>query len=113
MIVKTFRFGLGDTAAEDFLAATSDPQTINIAYKELALPEKQRHRHISGRITRVKSGSNLCWSWQHVESEWRFPDITIELCDGLLSYVEAHPDEWLRIGRFCPWSCHIKREEST
>ncbi len=35
-------------------------------------------------------------------------EVTIELCDGTPSYVEAHLDEWIeQVGRYCPWSARL------
>ena len=107
----TFRVGLTDTSTEDFLARTSDRTVIADARAELALAEDQRRRHITGPIHRVPAGQNLHWSWQHEDSAWSFAQFSIELCDGRPSYVEAHLDAWLSgVGRFCPWSCHVKEE---
>lgn len=106
-----FRFGMVGTSAEDFLALTGDPAVLRDARAQLALPERDRHLHINGPIGRVSPGRNLAWSWQHLDSRWQLSQISIELCDGLPSYVEAHLDEWLRdVGRFCPWSSYVKEE---
>jgi hypothetical protein len=107
----TFLFGMKGISAEDFLARTSDPNVIAEVRAQLALPEDQRHRHITGKIERVSPGQNLGWSWQHEESRWALSDASIELCDARPSYVEAHLDEWLRdVGLFCPWSCYVKQD---
>lgn len=35
-------------------------------------------------------------------------EVTIELCDGTPSLVEADLDYWLNaVGRFCPWSAEL------
>jgi hypothetical protein len=108
-----FRFGITDSTKEDFLARTDDPTVIAEAEAQLALPENDRHRYITGFINRVAAGSNLEWSWQHVDSAWTFARWSIEVCDAMPSYVEAHLEEWLKgPGRFCPWACHIKQRES-
>jgi hypothetical protein len=38
-----------------------------------------------------------------------FADATIEVCDGLPSFVEADKDHWLNtVGEFCPWSAIVQ-----
>jgi hypothetical protein len=107
----TFRLGMQGISTEDFLARTADPTVIAEAKAQLALPEGGRRRHITGPIQRITMGQNLGWSWQHIDSEWQFAQISVEVCDARPSYVEANLDDWLRkVGRFCPWSCHIKGE---
>jgi hypothetical protein len=35
-------------------------------------------------------------------------EMTIELCDGLPSYVENDLDYWVdTVGRFCPWQAEL------
>jgi hypothetical protein len=110
--VITFRFGIKGTGVEDFLARTCDPNVIAEGRSQLALPESERRRHITGPIDRVPKGQNLDWSWQHLNSKWQIVQISMELCDAPPSYVEDHLSEWLRdVGRFCPWSCYIKCED--
>lgn len=109
----TFRFGMSDTSKENFLARTDNPQVIAEARAQLALPEEHRGKHVTGLIQRIPRGQNLGWGWQHIDSEWNFAEINVEVCDARPSYVEDHLDEWLRTpGRFCPWRCRIKSEES-
>ena len=59
----------------------------------------------SGRVLKGRVDYNKAWSW-HIDSEdIHMAEATIELCDGLPSYVEAHLDEWIEtVGYFCPWS---------
>ena len=62
----------------------------------------------SGRVIRGRVSYNKAWSW-HIDSEdVSMADATIELCDGVPSYVEAHLDEWIaNVGYFCPWSAEL------
>lgn len=35
-------------------------------------------------------------------------EVTIELCDGTPSYLEARLDDWIAaVGYFCPWSARL------
>lgn len=57
----------------------------------------------TGRIV-AGQDVNVGWSW-HLE-DVGFAEATIELCDGLPSYVEAAGASYGG-GRFCPWSAEI------
>ncbi|MEP6842947.1 MAG: hypothetical protein ABJA11_05465 [Pseudolysinimonas sp.] len=56
-----------------------------------------------GRVVR-SAGVNKPWSWHIDPKTLQFADFTIEVCDGLPSYVEDHtvtsPD-------YCPWSAKV------
>jgi hypothetical protein len=62
----------------------------------------------SGRLLRGSVTYNEPWSW-HIDSEdVHMAEITIELCDGLPSQVEANLDYWVNtVQRFCPWQAHL------
>ena len=49
-------------------------------------------------------GVNEPWSWHIDPSTLEFADMTIEVCDGLPSYVE---DGTVTSDRFCPWSAEL------
>ena len=57
-----------------------------------------------GRVVRDSPGVNKPWSWHIDPKTLEFADFTIEVCDGLPSYVEDHtvtsPD-------YCPWSAKV------
>ena len=57
-----------------------------------------------GRVVRDSPSVNKPWSWHIDPKTLQFADITIEVCDGLPSYVEDHtvtsPD-------YCPWSAKV------
>jgi hypothetical protein len=62
----------------------------------------------SGRLLRGSVTYNEPWSW-HIDSEdVHMAEITIELCDGLPSQVEANMDYWVNtVQRFCPWQAQL------
>jgi hypothetical protein len=66
----------------------------------------------SGRIVRGAVPYNAPWSW-HIDSEdIHMAEVTIELCDGLPSHVEANLDYWMdTVKRFCPWTARITEIE--
>ena len=57
----------------------------------------------NGRI--VAGKGNEPWSWRLEDIE--LADVTMEVCDGRPSYVEENLDDYLRIGRYCPWSARV------
>jgi len=63
---------------------------------------------ILGRVAIGNGGFNGRWSWHLVPSTIEVPDVSIELCDGTPSYVEAHRDEWIRdVRNYCPWGAKV------
>lgn len=66
----------------------------------------------SGRIIKGEVSYNEPWSW-HIDSEdVHMSEVTIELCDGTPSQVEANLDYWLEtVQRFCPWNARIIKIE--
>jgi hypothetical protein len=62
----------------------------------------------SGRVLKGRVSYNSAWSWHIDSDEITMAEVTIELCDGLPSYVEAHLDDWIAtVGFFCPWSAKL------
>ncbi|MBM3157569.1 MAG: hypothetical protein FJ004_09855 [Chloroflexi bacterium] len=66
----------------------------------------------SGRVIKGEVSYNEPWSW-HIDSEdIHMAEVTMELCDGTPSLVEANLDDWLEtVQRFCPWSAKIVKIE--
>lgn len=91
-------------------------QVVDEFYKiELATPELVEHAESllagdevasipNGVVVRDDPGPNAPWSWHIDPATLEFADITIEVCDGLPSYVE---DEIVTSDRYCPWSAEI------
>jgi hypothetical protein len=100
-VLATFR-----VQAERYSIFITDPQTIE---QVIALWNGQSTANIpSGRVREGRVAYNRPWSW-HIDSEdITMAEATIELCDGVPSYVEAHLDEWIEtVGYFCPWSAEL------
>ena len=82
---------------------------------ELATPELVQHARDllageevasipNGVVVRDDPGVNAPWSWHIDPATLEFADMTIEVCDGLPSYVE---DGTVTSDRYCPWSAEI------
>ncbi len=91
-------------------------QVVDETYKiELATPELVEHaRELlagqdvaaipNGIVVRDDPGPNAPWSWHIDPATLTFANVTIEVCDGLPSYVE---DGTVTSDQFCPWSAKI------
>jgi hypothetical protein len=91
-------------------------RVVDETYKiELATPELVAHAQAlldgeavasipNGIVVRDDPGVNAPWSWHIDPASLEFADMTIEVCDGLPSYVE---DGTITSERFCPWSAEI------
>jgi len=91
-------------------------QVVDETYKiELATPELVAHAEAllagesvaaipNGVVVRDDPGPNAPWSWHIDPATLEFADMTVEVCDGLPSYVQ---DEIVTSDRFCPWSAKV------
>jgi hypothetical protein len=91
-------------------------QVVDETYKiELATPELVAHAQAlldgedvasipNGTVVRDDPGVNAPWSWHIDPATLAFADVTIEVCDGLPSYVE---DGTVTSDQYCPWSAKI------
>jgi hypothetical protein len=91
-------------------------QVVDQRYKiELATPELVAHAEAllageavasipNGIVVRDDPGPNAPWSWHIDPATLEFADMTIEVCDGLPSYVE---DGTVTSDQYCPWSAEI------
>lgn len=64
---------------------------------------------ITGEITRGDGGFNAPWSWHLIPATVEAVDLAIEVCDGCPSFVEGHLDDYLSLGRYCPWGAEVIR----
>jgi hypothetical protein len=95
-----------DVNGERYSIFITNTQTIE---QVIALWNGQSNANIpSGRVLKGRVAYNKTWSW-HIDSEdISMVENTIELCDGIPSYVEAHLDEWIaNVAYFCPWSAEL------
>jgi hypothetical protein len=98
-VVVTFRVA----DAEEYRILLTDPADIAIAEQLLAGEEAPRIPN--GVIVRDGDGGvNTGYSWHIDPASIEFAEATIEVCDGLPSYVEEGS---LTGDRFCPWSAEV------
>jgi len=91
-------------------------QVVDETFKvELATPELADHaRQLLagepvagiplGTVVRDDAGVNEPWSWHIDPATLEFADMTIEVCDGLPSFVE---DGTVTSEQYCPWSAQV------
>jgi hypothetical protein len=97
-MIATFRVA----DIETYRVRLTDPVDIETARKLLAgeldplIP--------NGRVVRGETDVNEGWSWHIDPGDFEFAEVTVEVCDGLPSYVE---DGTVTSDRFCPWSAVI------
>ena len=110
--MRYFEFVMrGHPASEHFVAATADMAVIAMLEQQLILPEDERYLHIHGLIDTGNAGYNYDWSWHFIESGWDMAEISMELCDGVPSYVEDNLWYWLLyVEYFCPWVSYVLQE---
>ncbi len=94
-----------NVGGESFRLRLDDPQAIAHAEKLMAA---RRIGVIMGELAAGDGGFNGPYSWHLIPASFQTPDVAIEVCDGVPSYVEEHLQEWLeKIGTYCPWSARI------
>lgn len=95
--VATFR-----VVDEEFKVELATPELV--AHAEALLAGEAVARIPLGTVVRDDPGPNAPWSWHLDPATLEFADITIEVCDGLPSYVE---DGTVTSDQYCPWSAEI------
>ncbi len=97
-------------------AAVATIQVVDETFKvELITPELVDHaeqllagEEIAGiplgTVVRDDPGVNAPWSWHIDPATLEFADMTIEVCDGLPSFVE---DGTVTSDQYCPWSAKV------
>jgi len=95
-----------DVVGERYSIFITNEPTIEAV---LALERGESQAKIpSGRLLPGQVPYNAPWSW-HIDSEdIHMAEVTIELCDGRPSMVEADLEYWLMtVQRFCPWQAEL------
>ena len=92
-------FAVGDE--EQFKVLLVEPADIDIARRLLA--NQDAPSIPNGRVIR-ETGVNTGYSWSLDPADIEFGDVTVEVCDGLPSDVEAGT---ISGDRYCPWSADV------
>lgn len=86
---------------ETFRVLLIDPEDIAVAQRLL---DGEDAPSIPNGLVLRRSGVNEGWSWSLDPGDFEFADVTIEVCDGLPSDVEAG---LVTSERYCPWSAVV------
>jgi hypothetical protein len=103
---------VADRAYTDFVVAVGDEtfvvraQTPEAIGAGLDLLNGRGQRFPVGRLLEGDGGFNAPWSWHIDPATLTFTEVAIEVCDGTPSYVEAHVEEYARVG-YCPWGGRV------
>jgi hypothetical protein len=96
-VVVTFR-----VVDEEYKIRLTDPVDIEIARALLAGEEAPGIPN--GLVVRGEPDVNTGYSWHIAPESIEFADVTMELCDGRPSDVEAGI---ITSDRYCPWSAEV------
>lgn len=96
-VIVTFAVAGG----ERFKVLLTDPADIDVANRLVAGEDAPSIPN--GRVIR-ETGVNEGWTWSIDPNAFEFAEITIEVCDGIPSDVEAG---LVTSDRYCPWSAVI------
>ena len=96
-VVVTFEVAGG----ERFRVLLTDPADIDVANR---LVVGEDAPSIPNGLVVRETGVNDGWTWSLDPNDFEFADVTIEVCDGIPSDVEAG---LVTSERYCPWSAII------
>jgi len=97
----------------EFVFAVSDTETALEARRIIADPSHLK-RHVKGTIVPSAAWYNPEWSFHLAPSSIGFFELSVEVCDANVSWVEDHLSEIggsaLPGNHWCPWSSQLDRE---
>jgi len=92
-------------SGETFRVRATDPLAIAALQARLSAGETGV---VNGRLVAGDGGFNQPWNWHLDPATVEVPDLTVELCDGRPSMVEADLGYWIgTVGQFCPWGALV------
>ncbi len=89
---------------QTFVLRLSDRGAIAAAYDNL---RGRNNQFPIGPFRAGNGGFNAPWSWHLDPDETRMTEAAIEVCDGEPNYVEAHLEDYLQVGSYCPWGGRV------
>ncbi len=101
-VLATFR-----VSGEDFRVWVTNEETIQQIFdlrdgrSSAGIPNGALHEG-QGR-----ADHNAPWTWHLDPTDIEMADQTIEACDGRPSLVDSLLEEYLVVGRFCPWGAEL------
>jgi hypothetical protein len=103
-LLATFELG-----GQRFRLVALDPRTIAQLRR---LRREQPIEDVPFPIGPIRRGPgarrhNAPWGWHFDPVQVVLTEAATEVCDAEPSYVEDHIDEFIRIGRYCPWGARL------
>ena len=106
-------FEMTDITGAKFIVQMTNEEDIQHA-RELISGQTDQLPHILGRIVKRTAPYNPDWSFYIEPRSISFFDVSIEVCDATIPYVEDHLDEaggpFLPGLYWCDWSSRLVRE---
>lgn len=135
----TAYFEFSDSHGDTFIMTITDPDTIQQARDILSDRQKDPRKppkdgddrddsgepigalakstdawHPTGTITKDTAWYNLEWGYHYKPSTVSFAQISVEVCDSAIYYLQQHLDEaggsFLPDLQWCPWSADLENE---
>jgi hypothetical protein len=96
-------------------------ERFHIVVRDAALLDQLRRWERGEPVPRIPNGRiargagvgdhNRPWSWHLDPDDIHLADVTIEICDATPGFVEQNLDDFMTIGRYCPWNAELVRVE--
>jgi hypothetical protein len=106
-------FVFTDITREEAVVQLTDPAEIQHA-RDLISGQTTDRPHLIGRIIKRQAPYNPRWSYHYDPATVDFFDMSIEVCDATIPYIEDHLDEaggaFLPGLVWCPWTSRLVRE---
>jgi hypothetical protein len=103
----------GSQPADRFVVRLYDPEKIDQAKRIIAGQETVKV-HVAGTIIPRRVHYNPAWSYHLQSDSIHFFEISIEVCDADMQYIETHLDQiggsFLPKAHWCPWNSKLTRE---
>jgi hypothetical protein len=88
---------------EQFTMYVTDPATIQAALENF---QGKNNKFPIGQVAVGNGSINEPWNWHYIPETIRMTEVSVEVCDGKPSYVNAHLNDFLAAG-YCPWAGKI------
>jgi hypothetical protein len=110
-VIATFRIqgtGPGGTPVDEtFRVWVTNSQTISDLFDIQAGVSPTRFPNGRFRSGPGWGDHNLPWSWHLDPEDTQMAEVSMEVCDGRPSVVEQSISDYLKVGRYCPWSARL------
>jgi len=90
---------------EKFTMYVTNPEAVQLALENM---EGKNSMHPQGDLDFGDGGFNKPWSWHMKPETVEMVEVSVELCDGTPSMLEANLTYWVNTVKFfCPWDSKV------